>query len=225
MKNLQPMSNPELEEDDNDFLDRELSELNKVIQSANELVQQLGGQNPMSLLQNQYMEMAKNHLPTNQQYPGLVQPIPETVILNCVNRSDNPFPKFAKVGDSGFDLRANLEKPILLKPMRMVTVSTGLYFEVGNGYEVQVRSRSGLAKNNQVFVMNQPGTVDSGYRGEVLVMLFNLGENEIQINHGDRIAQGVVCPVVGSGKLTILAVNELSDSERGTGGFGHTGSH
>ena len=88
------MGNTEIEEDDNSFLDHELSELNKVIQSANELVQQMGnGVNP--LVQHlQQLEISKNHLSINNQYPGLAQPIPETVILNCVNRSDNPFPKF-----------------------------------------------------------------------------------------------------------------------------------
>ena len=200
------------------FLDNELNELNKVIQSANQLVQQLGGGNPFLTLQQQYANM----IPQNQA-PHPAVPQPDTIILHCINRSNNPIPKFEKSGDSGFDLRANLDQPVILKPMKMVTIPTGLFFEVENGYEVQVRSRSGLAMRNQVFVMNQPGTVDSGYRGEIMVMLFNLGENELQINHGDRIAQGVVCPVIGSGKLTILEASNLTQSERGTGGFGSTG--
>lgn len=208
-------------DNDNDFLDKELEDLNKVILSANQLVQQMGGANPMALLQQQYAEMTKHQVPI----PVPVQPSPGTVILHCVNKSNNPSPRFEKFGDSGFDLRANLDKPIIIKTMTMEVIPTGLFFEVENGYEIQIRSRSGLARRNQVFVMNQPGTVDSGYRGEIMVMLFNLGKNDIQINHGDRIAQGVVCPVIGSGKLTILDVAKLTDSERGGNGFGSTGTN
>jgi dUTP pyrophosphatase len=207
-------------EDNENLFDKELDDLNKVIQSANQLVQQMGGSNPLAILQQQITEMNNKQSPT---FP-VIQNNNLTVILHCINKSNNPPPKFEKDGDSGFDLRANLEQPIIIKSMTMETIPTGLFLEVPNGYEVQVRSRSGLARKNQVFVMNQPGTVDSGYRGEVLVMLFNLGKNDIQINHGDRVAQGVVCPVIGSGKLTILETTNLSESERGTGGFGHTGN-
>ncbi len=210
-----------LENDDN-FLNKELEDLNKVIQSANELVSQMGG-NPLGALQQQYFDVVKNQ--NSNASPNSIQiHQPAPTILHYVNKSNNPGPRFEKDGDSGFDLRANLEQPMVLKPMSMIMVPTGLYFEVVNGYEVQIRSRSGLALRNQVFVLNQPGTVDSGYRNEILVMLFNLGPNELQINHGDRIAQGVVCPVIGSGKLTIMRTDKLSPSERGMDGFGSTGN-
>lgn len=215
------MENNEIEDDG--FLDKELGELNQIIQSANELVKQMGGSNPFNLLQQQYPELGQKPSPIQPQPMNLKPKTESTVILNCVNQSNNPTPKFANVGDSGFDLRANLDKPIIIKPMTMEPISTGLYFEIENGYEIQIRSRSGLAMRNQLFVLNQPGTIDSGYRGEIMVMLFNIGKNDIQINHGDRIAQGVVCPVIGSGKLTILEVDQLSETPRGEDGFGSTG--
>jgi dUTP pyrophosphatase len=196
------MENNEIENDG--FLDKELGELNQIIQSANELVKQMGGSNPFNLLQQQYPELGQKPNPIQPQPMNLKPKTESTVILNCVNQSNNPTPKFANVGDSGFDLRANLDKPIIIKPMTMEPISTGLYFEIENGYEIQIRSRSGLAMRN-------------------MVMLFNLGENDVQINHGDRIAQGVVCPVIGSGKLTILEVDQLSETPRGEDGFGSTG--
>lgn len=201
---------------EDNFLDKELGELNRVIASANELVQQLGGINPLTQIQQQFSAV-ENPQKFQKHTPQ------QTIMLCCVNKSNNPIPKFENVGDSGFDLRANLESPVVIKSMTMEMIPTGLYFEVENGYEIQVRSRSGLARKNQLIVLNQPGTIDSAYRGEVLVMLFNLGRNDIQINHGDRIAQGVVCPVIGSGKLTIIETDTLSESVRGTGGFGSTG--
>ena len=214
------------EQHDNDeFLDKELSELNRIIISANELVGQLGGGNPMAMLQQQFTKLQSEKqletVPTSQQKVQVNNN--EHTILYCMNKSNNPLPAFSSDGASGFDLRANLDLPILIKPMEMGFIPTGLYFEVEKGYEMQVRSRSGLAKQGQLFVLNSPGTVDCDYRGEVSVMLFNLGQKEIQVNHGDRIAQGVICPVMGSGRLTILEAKALSNSNRGEGGFGSTG--
>lgn len=202
--------------DDDEFLNKELNDLNKLIESARDIMDKMGGINPVALIQQ---HPGLNNTPINrlppEQHSGL--------ILYCVNKSNNPLPKFEKHGDSGFDLRANITQPIIIKPMTMCVVPTGLYFEISIGYEIQIRSRSGLAYRNQLIVLNQPGTIDSPFRGEVEVLLFNLGPNDIQINHGDRIAQGVVCPVFGSGKLTILETETLSQTDRGDGGFGHTG--
>jgi dUTP pyrophosphatase len=203
------------------FLDKEMEDLNKLLTQANELVSQMGG-NPMNILEQRFGEILKHQNPDTVP-ENVFKKTPSHTILHCVNKSTNPLPRFEKDGDSGFDLRANLENAVLIKPMTMGVIPTGLYFEVENGYEIQIRSRSGLAKNSQLFVLNQPGTVDSGYRGEILVMLFNLSQNDIQIVNGDRVAQGVVCPVMGSGKLTILKAETLTNSERGAGGFGHTG--
>lgn len=143
--------------------------------------------------------------------------------LKVVNESDNPDPSFEKEGDSGFDIRAFVPFEVKLPPGKIKMIPTGLYFEIDKGLEVQVRPRSGLAVNKGITVLNAPGTVDSGYRGEIKIILANLGEFPLTVQNGDRIAQGVVCPVYGEGNLEILKVEELSNSERSDGGFGHTG--
>ena len=143
--------------------------------------------------------------------------------LKFVNQSDNPDPSFAKEGDSGFDVRAFIPFPTHVPPMKVKTIPTGLYFEVKKGLEVQIRSRSGLSRNKQVMVLNSPGTLDSGYRGELVIIFANFGEHTITIENGDRIAQAVVCPVYGEGNLDFEKVQKLSESERSDGGFGHTG--
>lgn len=143
--------------------------------------------------------------------------------LRFVNKSTNPDPAFAYEGDSGFDLRANLKEEITINEGRVKVIPTGLYFEVKKGLEIQVRSRSGLAANNTMWVLNSPGTVDSGYREEVKVILANFSDIPRTIRHGDRIAQGVVCPVYGEGNLTLIRVKELSLAVRNTRGLGSTG--
>ena len=143
--------------------------------------------------------------------------------LKFINKSNNLNPFFAKEGDSGFDIRAFVSFPIIIPPGKIKLIQTGLYFEVEKGLEVQIRSRSGLAANKGIMVLNSPGTVDSGYRGEIKIILGNFGEFALSVNSGDRIAQGVVCPVYGEGKLELEEVKTLSESERGDGGFGHSG--
>jgi len=145
--------------------------------------------------------------------------------LKFINKSNNPDPSFAHEGDSGFDLRAFLQDNIEyhVEPWRGVIVPTGLYFEVEKGLEIQVRPQSGLAAKYWVTVLNTPGTVDSKYRGEVQIIFMNLSNDKFIIKNGDRIAQGVVCPVYGEGNLIFEKVETLSETKRGTGGFGHTG--
>jgi len=143
--------------------------------------------------------------------------------LKFVNKSNNPDPSFAKDGDSGFDIRAFVPFEVKIPPGKVKLIPTGLYFEVEKGLEVQVRSRSGLAANKGVMVLNSPGTLDSGYRGELKIILANLGEFQLNVENGDRIAQGVVCPVYGEGKLEMIKVDELTISERNEGAFGHSG--
>ncbi len=146
-------------------------------------------------------------------------------VLKFVNKSDNPDPKFAHEGDSGFDLRAHLDSDfnLTLQPRGFVSVPTGLYFEVDKGLEIQVRPRSGLSLNNGIIILNTPGTVDSRYRGEVKIILGNFSDEPFIIKNGDRIAQGVVCPVYGEGKLNFAKVEKLSESVRNDSGFGSTG--
>jgi len=146
--------------------------------------------------------------------------IPE---LKFVNMSNNPDPSFACEGDSGFDLRAFIEKDINIPAGEVRIIPTGLYFEVNKGLEIQIRSRSGLAANSNMMVLNSPGTIDSFYRGQALIILANFDEMSHTIRNGDRIAQGVVCPVYGEGRLKMSKVQKLSETMRGAGGIGHTG--
>lgn len=129
-------------------------------------------------------------------------------------------PEYGSEGASGFDLRANNENDIVIEPNCTALIPTGLYMAVPAGFELQVRSRSGLAAKNQVFVLNTPGTVDSDYRGEVKVILHNASRLPFVVHTGDRIAQGVICPVVHA---VWNIVESLESSDRGECGFGSTG--
>ena len=147
------------------------------------------------------------------------------ISLKFKNESTNPDPEYATAGSSGFDLRANLTKDIILPPKGGFTIiPTGLFFEIPDNFEIQVRSRSGLAAKNQVAVLNSPGTIDADYRGEIKVILINHGLNEFEVKHGDRIAQGVIAAVTAKNYINLTKVKNISDNtERGTGGFGSTG--
>ena len=138
-----------------------------------------------------------------------------------INKSDNEYPTYAKEGDSGFDLRAN--EGGTLRSLERKLVSTGLYFELQEGYELQIRPRSGLAYKNGITVLNSPGTVDTGYRGEVKVLLVNLSNDDFTWEKGERIAQGVITSRVSTDFGELEEVKELAESERGSGGFGSTG--
>lgn len=127
-------------------------------------------------------------------------------------------PTYMTNGSSGLDLYSAEEK--IIPPGKWEVISTGIAVEIPYGYEGEVRSRSGIAKEHGIFVLNSPGTIDSDYRGEVKVILMNLGEESFKVNIGDRIAQLVISPVV---KAEVLEVEELSNTERNAGGFGHTG--
>ena len=145
--------------------------------------------------------------------------------LFFVNKSSNPDPIFAREGDSGFDLRADIDNGVEyhIEPGRIVMVNTRLYFEVEKGLEIQIRPRSGLSRDYGITIVNSPGTLDSSYRGEVIIILANLGEKTFIIKNGDKIAQGVVCPVYGEGNLNMVKAEKLSETERGNNGFGSTG--
>ena len=145
--------------------------------------------------------------------------------VKLINNSENPDPSYQKIGDSGFDLMASLPEgaTITIQPLKRALIPTGLHFQIPIGFELQVRPRSGLALKYGITVLNTPGTVDSGYRGEVKVILYNTGDEPFIINNGDRIAQGVIAPVQFSKTTKILRVNKLDESDRGSGGFGSTG--
>ena len=130
-------------------------------------------------------------------------------------------PKYETEGSSGMDLAANINENIVIKPGATVIVPTGISVSIPKNFEIQIRPRSGLAAKNQITVLNTPGTIDADYRGELKVILINLGNKSFVIEKGARIAQMVLCPVV---KAKLKEVEILEDTKRGSGGFGSTGS-
>ena len=140
--------------------------------------------------------------------------------IKIINKSSNPLPKYQTEGSSGLDLHANLDKPITLNKNDIVLVPTGLFIEIPEGYEAQIRSRSSLALKNGIFCLNSPATIDSDYRGELKIILASLTDTPFTINHGDRIAQMAIMEVL---KPTVVVADDLSDTVRAAGGFGSTG--
>lgn len=142
--------------------------------------------------------------------------------IKCIAEEGAVVPSYETVGSAGADIRAFLSESVTIKPLERAMISTGLKFEIPLGYEMQIRPRSGLAAKNGVTVLNTPGTIDSDYRGEVKIILINLGSEDFVVNNGDRIAQAVIAPVT-QGVFSIA--NELSSTSRGEGGFGSTGKN
>ncbi len=142
------------------------------------------------------------------------------VTVKIINGSANPLPEYQTPGSAGVDLCAWIEHDIVLLPMQREVVPTGIFLEIPQGMEAQIRPRSGLAAKSGVTVLNSPGTIDSDYRGEVKVILINLSDRDFIIKTGDRIAQMVIAPYV---QVEFDEVQELSNTQRGAGGFGHTG--
>lgn len=140
--------------------------------------------------------------------------------IRIINRSANPLPAYATPGSSGMDLRAELSEAVVLKPLERTLIPTGIYLEIPQGYEAQVRPRSGLAIKQGITCLNTPGTIDADYRGEIKVILVNLSSEDQTIHPGDRIAQMVFQQVT---LIKWEEVSELEKSQRGEGGFGHTG--
>lgn len=140
--------------------------------------------------------------------------------VKIINRSHHALPAYATPLSAGMDLRANLAEPLVVQPLERVLVPTGLFMALPEGFEAQVRPRSGLALKHGLTVLNSPGTIDADYRGEVCVILANLSNVPFTINDGERVAQMVVAR---HERVEWLPVAELDDTERGAGGFGHTG--
>lgn len=140
--------------------------------------------------------------------------------VNVINKSNNKLPVCETYGSAGMDLLANTNGPITLKPMQRLVIKTGLHMSIPEGYEAQIRSRSGLAIKHGIVVLNAPGTIDSDYRGDVGVIIINLGDEDYTINHGDRIAQLVFNKYE---KVELVQVESLDETERGEQGYGHTG--
>ncbi len=140
--------------------------------------------------------------------------------VQIINKSKHALPSYATIASAGMDLRANIDEPIVLKPLQRCLVPTGLFMALPVGYEAQVRPRSGLAIKKGITVLNSPGTVDADYRGEVCVILVNLSAEEFVIEDGERIAQMVIAR---HEQVEWETVEVLDDTERGAGGFGHSG--
>ena len=140
--------------------------------------------------------------------------------VQIINKSKHALPTYATVASAGMDLRANLDEPIVLKPLQRCLVPTGLFMALPVGFEAQVRPRSGLAIKKGITVLNTPGTIDADYRGEVCVILVNLSSEEFVIEDGERIAQMVIAR---HEQVEWQTVEVLTETERGVGGFGHTG--
>ena len=143
-----------------------------------------------------------------------------TIAVNIINKSSNELPVYATEGSAGMDLRANLDQPITLQSLERTLIPTGLFIELPDGYEAQIRPRSGLAIKQGITCLNTPGTIDSDYRGELKVILINLSKEPQVLSHGDRIAQMVISSV---DKANLILVDEINSTQRGEGGFGHTG--
>lgn len=140
--------------------------------------------------------------------------------IKVINKGHQPLPRYATLQSAGMDLRANLDEPIVLRPLERCLVPTGLYIALPEGYEAQVRPRSGLALKRGITVLNAPGTVDADYRGEVGVLLINLSQEDFVVNDGERVAQMVIAR---HEQADFEIVTELDETERGAGGYGHTG--
>lgn len=143
-----------------------------------------------------------------------------SIEIKCVAKDGVTVPVYKTAGAAGADICAFLEEPVVIKKGSRAIVPTGLFCAIPEGYEIQVRPRSGLAAKNGVTVLNTPGTIDSDYRGEICVILINLGDEDFTVNNGDRIAQLVVAPVTQG---IFVKTDKLDETERGAGGFGSTG--
>ena len=142
--------------------------------------------------------------------------------IPIINTSSHPLPSYATIGSSGMDIRANILQPVVLQPLERQLIPTGLFIELTEGLEAQVRPRSGLALKQGITCLNSPGTVDADYRGEIKVILINLSNEPQTINNGDRIAQMVIQKVE---KIEWQLVENINETDRGSGGFGSTGKH
>ncbi len=140
--------------------------------------------------------------------------------VKIVNKGHQQLPAYATPQSAGMDLRANIDEPVTLHPMERKLIPTGLYMALPAGYEAQVRPRSGLALKYGITVLNTPGTIDADYRGEVMVLLVNLSDKDFVINDGERIAQMIIAR---HETAELIVVDELDETERGAGGYGHTG--
>lgn len=142
--------------------------------------------------------------------------------IKIINKSENPLPNYSTSLSAGMDLRANLTESVTLKPLGRALIPTGVFIELPEGYEAQIRPRSGLALKKGITVLNSPGTIDADYRGEIGIILINLSQDDFVIEHGERICQMVIAK---HETISWDEVEILAETDRGAGGFGHTGKN
>ena len=140
--------------------------------------------------------------------------------IKIINKGHHPLPAYATSQSAGMDLRANIDKSITIHPMERILIPTGLFMALPPGFEAQIRPRSGLALKHGITVLNSPGTIDADYRGEIMVLLINLSVDDFIINDGERIAQMIIAK---HETIEFAVVDKLDETERGSGGYGHTG--
>ena len=174
--------------------------------------------NPQAMLES----MGINVDDLQKQFDSESQSIVDTKVpLRFINDSENENPEYVYQSDSGFDLRSS--EDIWIHPNDRNLIPTGMRFDIPEGYEIQVRSKSGLALNHGLMVLNSPGTVDSGYQGEIKVIMFNTTNQKVKIVKGQKVAQAVLCPVVSGKWVDLIRVNNINDKDRNSNGFGSTG--
>lgn len=196
----------------------EIKQQMDILKGLQENVNEIDMSNPEALLESMgvSMEDMENHfLQMNNQIEF------EKIPLYYVNDSENKEPEYAYESDSGFDLRSTEEIWIQANDRKLIP--TGLRFDIPEGYEIQVRSKSGLALKQGLMVLNSPGTVDSGYQGEVKVIMFNTTNERVKIEKGQKIAQAVLCPVMCGQWVNLVKVEEIEEKDRNDKGFGSTG--
>ena len=181
-------------------IEKELEEIKKLLETYNDMD----------------LQEEENYYNTDTDY---------SIEIKYTNTSNNTDPEYANVGDSGFDLRAYLSEPVTLKPLERALIPTGIRVQLPPSTELQVRPRSGMALKHGISVLNTPGTVDEGYRGEIGVIAVNLSNEEYTIQPGERIAQAVVMYVIGQTISKLTKTNTLDETERGESGFGSSGKH
>jgi len=195
-------------------------ELLTMIETFQNMSKDVNGSEDLEL--NQYVEELKKIYDLDEKSTETYE---YKITTKFINNSNNEDPTYAKEGDSGFDLRAFIDEPITLKPLERKLIPTGLKFELSPNTELQVRPRSGMALKYGISVLNTPGTVDEGYRGDVGIITVNLSNEDYTIQPGERIAQAVIMNVVGHRLSNLEKVENLTETERGDTGYGSSGKN
>jgi dUTP pyrophosphatase len=195
-------------------------ELLTMIENFQNMSKDINGSEDLEL--NQYVEELKKVYDLDEKSTETYE---YKVTTKFINNSNNEDPTYAKEGDSGFDLRAFIDEPVTLKPLERKLIPTGLKFELSPNTELQVRPRSGMALKHGISVLNTPGTVDEGYRGDVGIIAVNLSNEDYTIEPGERIAQAVIMNVVGHRLSNLEKVENLTETERGDTGYGSSGKN